>query len=251
MTHPEDLLADLVAGSLREVDRTILDAHLATCARCSAEVRAAMGARSALRSLVDVPVPTSVASKAQAIPNVATGHPGWYRWLGAAAAAAVIALVLVSIPRGSGPNPHNPEDVNIAAPAQAGGAAASKSSSLSLQLLVQPTDFDQASLDELTKATLETAVTPAPTAAASAAEISGARIGTDAELQTALTCVAKAVPSKTGAPFKLILARFDGKAAFLAFYYRGARDGQPATGLVVWIVDGQTCTPTGLSSTAA
>ena len=38
MTHPEELLAGYVDGSLTDPDRPTVDAHLLTCARCRAEV---------------------------------------------------------------------------------------------------------------------------------------------------------------------------------------------------------------------
>ena len=47
MSHPEDLLADYVGGTLDERERAAVDAHLPGCARCSAEVRQAEAAKAA------------------------------------------------------------------------------------------------------------------------------------------------------------------------------------------------------------
>jgi anti-sigma factor RsiW len=51
VSHPEDLLADYVGGTLDERERAAVDAHLPGCARCSAEVRQAEAARAALSEL--------------------------------------------------------------------------------------------------------------------------------------------------------------------------------------------------------
>ena len=64
MTHPEELLAGYVDGTLSAKDRVAVESHLAECSRCSREVALAGGARTALRSLTEVPAPQGVASKA-------------------------------------------------------------------------------------------------------------------------------------------------------------------------------------------
>ena len=51
MTHPEELLAGFVAGSLSEGEREEVRTHLATCERCSKDVAAATDARDALRAI--------------------------------------------------------------------------------------------------------------------------------------------------------------------------------------------------------
>jgi len=232
MTHPEELLAEYVNGSLSASDIASVEEHLAACTACSADVSRARAARSALGFLPEVPAPDGVASRALDAAARPEGRPGWYRWLGAGAAAAVVALVLLSLPHlGSAP----------ATPEKAGAAL----------VAVQPTNYDQAALDELTNATARQASSTSAIASAGIAPTAATneRVGTSGELQTALTCVGRAVPARAGAPFKLILARFDGNASFLAFYFSGPGKGQPPTSLVVWIVDGRTCTASGLSST--
>ena len=88
----------------------------------------------------------------------------------------------------------------------------------------------------------------APTGALTANPTAKERIGSSAELQTALACVGRAVPPGTGTPFNVILARFGGDASFLAFFYGGpGATGAPTT-VVVWIVNGQTCTASGSTS---
>lgn len=249
MTHPEDLLADHVSGSLAPADRAAVDAHLATCTRCSAEVSLALAARSALRTLPEVTPPDDVAARALETPTNA-GPPSWYRWVAAAAAAAVVAFVLVGLPHlrsapgGSGQAESSPGASGGSAPQIAGAT-------IPLQLTVQQTNYDRATLDSLTAGALQgssAATAMAPTGALPTNAAPKERIGSSAELQTALACVGKAVPASEGTPFKLILARFDGKTSFLAFYYRWAGSAGAPIGVVARIVDGTTCTTSGSSS---
>ena len=144
MKHPEDLLADHVSGSLAPADRAVLDAHLATCARCSDEVALALAARSALRVLPEAPAPEGLAPRAPETPAT-TGPPSWYRWVGAAAAAAVIALVLVSLPhlRSTSTGPAHAESSSGAA---AGVAPHTADVPAPLRLTVQQTNYDQAAV---------------------------------------------------------------------------------------------------------
>jgi len=120
MTHPEELLAEYVNGSLSASDIASVEEHLAACTACSADVSRARAARSALGFLPEVPAPDGVASRALDAAARPEGRPGWYRWLGAGAAAAVVALVLLSLPHlGSAP----------ATPEKAGAALVSGTSS--------------------------------------------------------------------------------------------------------------------------
>ena len=50
-THPEDLLAPYVDGSLGTDERAVVEAHLAGCDRCRDEVDLARPARAVLASL--------------------------------------------------------------------------------------------------------------------------------------------------------------------------------------------------------
>ena len=51
MTHPDDLLADYVDGDLGEREHAEVEAHLATCERCRADVRSSRLARDELASV--------------------------------------------------------------------------------------------------------------------------------------------------------------------------------------------------------
>ena len=57
MTHPEELLAEYVDGSLQQDERTAVDAHIAACERCRDEVASARRARTALSALPEADLP--------------------------------------------------------------------------------------------------------------------------------------------------------------------------------------------------
>ena len=63
MSHPDDLLADYVDGTLDERARADVDTHLLGCERCRDEVRLAGTAKAALVELEDRPVPFGVTGR--------------------------------------------------------------------------------------------------------------------------------------------------------------------------------------------
>ncbi|MGA9162639.1 MAG: zf-HC2 domain-containing protein, partial [Actinomycetota bacterium] len=60
MSHPDDLLADYVDGTLDERGRADVDSHLLGCERCRGEVGEARSARAALAEVEELPVPFGV-----------------------------------------------------------------------------------------------------------------------------------------------------------------------------------------------
>jgi hypothetical protein len=116
---------------------------------------------------------------------------------------------------------------------------------------VQEINYDQAGVDKLTTDIASQLATSSPSANSGLATMATPkeRIGTSAELQTALTCVGKAVSHGLGTPITLILTRVDGTPSFLAFYRATSSQGQGSSSLDLWIVDGHTCTTSGFSST--
>ena len=109
MTHPTDLLADYVDGTLPAAERRRVDSHLASCKLCAAEVEDATKGRSALSSLPRVEVPVGVTSPVlrQARGTSGAGSPtttapakmkfrmGRVYGLVAASVAALLAVVFV------------------------------------------------------------------------------------------------------------------------------------------------------------
>ena len=109
MSHPEDLLADYVDGTLAERERAVVDTHLDGCARCSAEIRQAEAAKTALSELEDVPVPFGVTGPVLAEAGRRFERRrgvAWERFQWAAGLAAAAALVLVvALNLGGGDDP--------------------------------------------------------------------------------------------------------------------------------------------------
>lgn len=166
MTHPEELLAGSVDGSLTDPDRTTVDAHLRTCARCRAEVEAAGTAREALRRLSDPEAPdlsTPVIAEIERARTTVPATPRWYRYAGVAAVAVIALVVVVSLPKiGSGPS------ADRAAPGTSEAAPTVGAATLAgLTLELQTTDYDTAAVQALAGEAARVAPRPSqPVAAA-------------------------------------------------------------------------------------
>jgi hypothetical protein len=98
VSHPEDLLADYVDGTLDERARADVDTHLHGCERCRDEVRLAATAKAALVELEDRPVPFGVTGPVLAEAGRRFERRrgvSWERFQWAAGLAAAAALVVV------------------------------------------------------------------------------------------------------------------------------------------------------------
>ena len=103
MTHPEELLAGYVDGTLSAQERAAVEAHVAGCARCSREIALASSARSALRVARrrSRRPRTSARWRSRRRPGLAApavgGTPRWYRVGGIVAAVAAGLLVFTLV----------------------------------------------------------------------------------------------------------------------------------------------------------
>src|SRR6185503_15614292 len=128
VSHPEDLLADYVDGTLAERERAFVDTHLDGCVRCSAEIRQAEAAKIALNELEDVPVPFGVTGPVLAEAGRRFERRRGVAWerfqwaAGLAAAAALIVVVALNVGGGDARNAATPA---AAGASGATGAAAS------------------------------------------------------------------------------------------------------------------------------
>ena len=188
MTHPEEFLAGYVDGTLPPADRVDVETHLAGCSRCSREVELAGGARAALRSLTEAPVPLGVASKALeeatgARPAVG-GTPRWYRLGGIAAAVAagllVFTLVLPHIGNGGGTTTEASQAKGQGA---AGGVREGAALTAASVIEIRHVNFDDASLTALTSS--YRSVAPGPSDVATATAPVAPKFGTQAQTNKA------------------------------------------------------------------
>lgn len=263
MTHPTDLLVDLVDGTIAERDRAGVAAHLASCARCRAEVAEATAAREALRGLPIPQVPERIADAAiaeaeeaarETAPEVVAlrrpggrrgggeGVPPWYRWAAAAAATAAVLLVAVMVL----PNIGGAGDDGLYS-AESGPGGPTSTAMASGDLEIQDVDYD-------TELVEETALSYRTQGSAEASPVTGGTSAVDVapDLPTgrlapertdeALACLRTAFDDPAIEPVRLIEARFDGTPAYLGVVLLGPGAGQPPDRVQVLVAARDGCT---------
>jgi anti-sigma factor RsiW len=251
VTHPDDLLAAYVDGTLDERHRADVDAHLPGCARCREEVRLAGAAKASLAEVEDVPVPFGVTGPVVIEAGRRFEQRGrtWerFRWAaGLAAAAALVVVVALNLGR---------EDQQDAAqPAAAGatgatGAAAEAGSAADTALPFQGVErqpnvtYDEAGIQAVAIQARDALVAAEKTE--SQAELSApdasARFGAAGG---AMRCI-----QQSGLPtddprdvlIRLIQAKFQDTPAYIAVFGESPGAGQPADHVVVWVVSSGDC----------
>ncbi len=249
MTHPLDQLAPYVDGALDPTERAVVDEHLRDCPHCRAEVEAAARARRAVRSIPD---PATIDLAARFGPERVgrlrragrSDRSPWGRWMPALAAAAVVALVAIAVPRLGGSS----DDATSAG--DAGGEAASVADAGPLRLRVDPTDYDEAALEEAAATFVGSRAAALDEAAdgqgdgaagASAVEAPGAlRFAGPRRTDAAVACLEEAFPGFPGRLVEVRRASFDGTPAYLGFVLEGVKDGS-ADRLSIWVAMVEDC----------
>lgn len=221
MNHPDELLAEYVDGSLPTEGREVVEAHLASCDRCTLEVRLAGGARRALTSLPDEAAPEGLGARAirdaRRVRTVPSGAPRWSRWAGAAAAAAAIGLVIVTLPKLGGEQAER-----VAAPqasgSGAGGLASPEASARASGVEVVHTDYDVADLQALVMGYAGySAAAPAELGAPAAQDGRSVQYSFSL-LHDARDCLHTAFPPAKGELVRVIEARFEGTPAYIGVF---------------------------------
>ena len=250
MSHPEDLLADYVGGTLDERERAAVDAHLPGCARCSAEVRQAEAARAALSELEDVPVPFGVTGPVLAEAGrrferrrgVAWGRFQWAA--GLAAAAAFVVVVALNVGGEDAQNAAAPERTTaVAGGTGAAGAEAGTPGVIPFAGLERQTDVNY---DEAGIRAVATEAAGAVVAAEDAPGTQAALASTvqDSKERTSLAreCVDQSgVRGPNDVLIRLIEARFEGTPAFIGVYSEGPGAGQTPDHIVVFVIAKDDC----------
>ena len=256
MSHPEDLLADYVDGTLAERERAVVDTHLDGCARCSAEIRQAEAAKTALSALEDVPVPFGVTGPVLAEAGRRFERRrgvAWERFQWAAGIAAAAALILVvALNLGGG------ETQNAATPAAAGasggtGAAAGAEATAPGAIHFpgierQPNvDYDDRGIQAVALEAADAVVAAEEAKAAEATTAPPAAFASAAQDSTQRTTLAKDCVRQSGIQgpqdvlIRLIEAEFEGTPAYIAVFSEGPGAGQPADHIVVFVVAKDDC----------
>ena len=242
MNHPYELLADLVDGTLDEGDLAGVQAHLDACPECRDDVAHASAGREAARSLPQVAAPPGLHERVVVAAGgrgqgaagqgaSAQGIPGWYRWAGVAAAAAVVVAIAIALPNvGGGESGLNsPEDSQgtLAAGEQAEDAVSGG------QVELRDENYDATELEQLARAA----------GAGQAAQLAEA----DAPPATrsdpaAARCIRRAFEQQpAGTLTRLILAKFEGRDAYIAVYLEGPGANEPPDTAAVWAAAKDDC----------
>lgn len=250
MSHPEDLLADYVGGTLDERERAAVDAHLPGCARCSAEVRQAEAARAALSELEDVPVPFGVtgpvlAEAGRRFERRRGAAWGRFQWAaGLAAAAAFVVVVALNVNGDDAQNAAAPERTTaVAGGTGAAGAEAATPGVIPFAGLERQTDVNY---DEAGIRAVATEAADAVVAAEDAPGTQSALASTvqDSKERTSLArgCVDQSgVRGPNDVLIRLIEARFEGTPAFIGVYSEGPGAGQTPDHIVVFVIAKNDC----------
>lgn len=234
MNHPYEQLADLMDGTLDEEDLAGVQAHLDTCASCREDVAHAAAGREAARSLPQATAPAELHREViVAAGGRSHGSPTWYRWASVAAAAAVVVAIAIALPNvGDEGDLRATEDAaaSVEAQADAGGARANDD----VALIVKDKNYDEAGLQEL--------VSGFSSSADAAAAEQNAPTSAAAEPTAAIRCVNKAVQNEaTGQLVRLIQAKFQGRAAYIAIYLESPGAGLKPDIVAAWVAARDDC----------
>ncbi|MDP9329339.1 MAG: zf-HC2 domain-containing protein [Actinomycetota bacterium] len=242
MTHPEELLAAYVDGSLSTQDRAAVETHLASCDHCRGELALARGARSALSSLEEIPAPAGLTQRAideaagvhSLLDARASRNQRRYRVMAFTAAAAMVALLAVTLPHLGGRSPAGIRAAN----SEGGMALPSAAVPKSLSLELQHVDYDARSLQGLAAAYKSVTFSRADATTSRQPTVSDA----STDVRDAAACLATAFPGFNGRLIHLIRATFEGVPAYLGVYTEGGgAEGHP-TSLSVRVASVDTCT---------
>ena len=249
MTHPEELLAGHVDGTLTPKERADVDVHLAACELCREEVELAARAVAALGELAEGPVPVGVTAPVMAELRTRTApqraERRWARlqWAaGLAAAAALVAVVAVGLPRlGGGSAERAGGGLAPMASATGPGLAAGVSEMAgapAVALESQPgVNYDGASLTQLAEDTAKQGLQ-------SPSGSDTAKSTTSQDADAALRCLSQGTQgavTENDRLVRLIEATYQGTPAYVGVYLESSGAGQAATKAVVWVVAQKGC----------
>jgi hypothetical protein len=233
MNHPYEQLADLVDGTLDEGDLAGVQAHLDTCASCREDVAHATAGREAARSLPQATAPADLHRHViVSAGGRGNGAPIWYRWAAVAAAAAVVVAIAIALPNVGGGGDKRAAG-NTAASAEAQVDAGGARSNAGVTITVEGKNYDEKGLQQLVSASASLDKGSSENAAVT---------GASADPAPAVRCVKEAAQDRaTGRLVRLIQARFEGRAAYIAIYLEGPGAGQQPDLVAAWVASRDNC----------
>ena len=247
MTHPEDLFAGYVDGTLPEDERAVVDAHLAGCATCRDEIQIAAHAVAALSALPEEPVPFGVTGPvlAEARRSATPRRSLWERYQWAAGLAAATSLVLIAgvlLPQLTGGSSDDGTGALRAPTAESGGAsdATLGASEEAVQVEILGRDLDDRDVKSLAKEAAQVApAAPERDVTASFAEPGDA-----------ISCLVAsgATIDDRDVLVRVIQATYLGTPAYLGVLHEGPGGGLPPQRIVVWVVSSADCAILTLAS---
>jgi anti-sigma factor RsiW len=102
MNHAGELISAYLDGELARPEIDQLQAHLATCGKCAAELQEIQTVRSAVRSLPLLELPSGLIPEADAEVVPLRRNKGF--WVGAAAAAVALVIAIAALVTPSTPS---------------------------------------------------------------------------------------------------------------------------------------------------
>jgi anti-sigma factor RsiW len=252
VTHPDDLLADYVDGTLNERRRADVDAHLQGCGRCREEVRMAGAAKASLAELEDVPVPFGVTGLVvvEAGKRFEKRGKTWdrFRWAaGLAAAAALVLVVALNLGRGDGQDAAQPAAAGAGTGATGAGVEAGSAADTALPFLGierQPNvTYDEEGIQAVAIQARDALVAGEKTdsQAALAAPDASARFGAADGARRCIQRSGLPTDNTRDVLIRLIQAKFEDTPAYIAVFGESPGAGQPADHVVVWVVSSGDC----------
>lgn len=250
MTHPEELLAGYVDGTLSHTERAVVDAHLPGCATCRDELDLARQAVTALATLADEPVPFGVTGPVLAEAGRRFEQRravGWQRFqwgAGLAAAAALVLVVAVNLN-----NPGSDERAPSAA-ADGGGVAESapeESGTMLRAVLLesQPgVNYTDAGVQSLARDVAD----QRSELAGDAGEDGNAEFEDPGRATECLRTSGAPLDDPRDVLVRLISAEYKGTPAYFAVFEESPGAGLPPNAVVVWIASFDGCTFLGAAS---
>jgi hypothetical protein len=267
--HPEELLAEYAEGALGPEDRARVEAHIATCERCSDEVAMASRALASLAALPDLEAPAGLSLAVRRRARTTPGTSLSWRVVASVGAAAVLLaggyVVIQSLGEGTRERARLTEEAGGAgagedAPAAPEGAPLEGEAADSEQARTgdlprysrAPTNYAQADLVVLARSLRDEARSVLDRGLARSATSFYAAFDPSTlprDLREVYRCVvAEVPPEQLIVPFTILEAEFEDEPAYIASFLQGPAPDQPYDRLVMWVVGRDDCRLRSLAS---